>query len=224
MSTVPNPAGIFDRAVDEGQRRLEQSLLELAATSFIAGVTIVFGIVALGVVDRLVEPQFGTAAHVADALTFGVGMVFLVVGRAELCNENVFDPVAAAVARDGTWLPVPPGRLWAVTLGCNLLGGFLFAVVFAVEGVLPPESTHALSRTAEGIVNRPPKGIFASAIVGGAFVSLLSVSRSRPRAPSSAVSGWSRSRTSLRCGARRGTTADRRDGPRSSDRRTSDGD
>lgn len=104
MSTGPNPAGIFDHAVDEGQRRLEQSLLELAATSFIAGVTIVFGIVALGVVDGLVEPQFGTAAHVADALTFGVGMVFPVVGRTELCNEIVFDPVAAAVARDGTWL------------------------------------------------------------------------------------------------------------------------
>ncbi|RZH68081.1 formate/nitrite transporter family protein [Natrinema altunense] len=174
MSTVPDPAGIFDRAVDEGQRRLEQSLLELAATSFIAGFTIVFGIVALGVVDGLVEPQFGEAAHVAGALTFGVGMVFLVVGRAELFNENFFDPVAAAAARDGTWLLVPIGRLWAVTLVFNLLGGFLFAVVFAVEGVLPPESAHALSRTAEGIVNRPPRGIFASAIVGGALVSLLS--------------------------------------------------
>ncbi|QCC57430.1 formate/nitrite transporter family protein [Natrinema thermotolerans] len=174
MSVAPDPAEIFDRAVDEGQRRLEQSLLELAATSFIAGFTIVFGIVALGVVDGLVEPQFGEAAHVAGALTFGVGMVFLVVGRTELFNENFFDPVAAAAARDGTWLLVPIGRLWAVTLVFNLVGGFLFAVVFAVDGVLPPESAHALSGTAEGIVNRPARGIFASAIVGGALVSLLS--------------------------------------------------
>lgn len=41
--SVPSPAEIFDRAAEEGERRLDQSRLELAATSFIAGFTIVFG-------------------------------------------------------------------------------------------------------------------------------------------------------------------------------------
>jgi formate/nitrite transporter FocA (FNT family) len=174
VSVAPDPTEIFDRAVEEGQRRLDQSLLELASTSFIAGFTIVFGIAALGVVDGLVALRFGEVAHVAGALTFGIGVVFLVVGRTELFNENFFDPVAAAADRDGPWPLGSIGRLWAVTFVFNLVGGFLFALVFAVEGTLPPEAAHALSRTAEGIVTRPARGMFASAIVGGALVSMLS--------------------------------------------------
>ena len=38
---APDPAEIFHRAVEEGERRLDQSLLELVSTSFIAGFTIV---------------------------------------------------------------------------------------------------------------------------------------------------------------------------------------
>lgn len=174
MPVAPDPAEIFDRAVEEGDRRLDQSLLELASTSFIAGFTIVFGIAALGVVDALVEPQFGDVAHIAGALAFGVGVVFLVVGRTELFNENFFDPAAKAVDQSGSWLLAPLIRLWVVTLVFNLVGGFLFALVFAVDGVLPTGTAHALGRTAEEIVHRPTKAVFASAIVGGALVSLLS--------------------------------------------------
>ncbi|APW99052.1 transport [Halobiforma lacisalsi AJ5] len=174
MPIAPDPDEIFDRAVEEGERRLDQSFLELTATSFIAGFTIVFGIATLGVVDALVEPQFGEVAHIAGALTFATGVVFLVVGRTELFNENFFDPAAKAVAQDGSWLLGPLLRLWALTLVVNLVGGFLFALVFAVEGVLPSGSAHALARTAEEIVHRPTRGMFASAIVGGALVSLLS--------------------------------------------------
>ncbi|MDS0477440.1 formate/nitrite transporter family protein [Natrinema sp. 1APR25-10V2] len=174
MSGAPVPEEIFNRAVEEGERRLEQSLLELVSTSFIAGFTIVFGIAALGVVDALVEPRFGAVAHIAGALAFGVGVVFLVVGRTELFNENFFDPAAKVVDRDGSWLLWPLVRLWTVTLVFNLVGGFLFALVFAVDGVLPAGSAHALGRSAEEIVHRPMTAVFASAIVGGALVSLLS--------------------------------------------------
>lgn len=174
MSTAPDPAEIFDRAVTEGERRLNQSLLEATATSFIAGFTIVFGIATLGVVDALVEPRFGDIAHIAGALTFAVGVVFLVVGRSELFNENFFDPTAKAVDTEDSWLLGSLVRLWAITLIGNLVGGFLFALVFAVDGVLLSGTEHALSRTAEEIIHRPMGGIFASAIIGGALVSFLS--------------------------------------------------
>ncbi|WP_265111569.1 formate/nitrite transporter family protein [Halosolutus halophilus] len=174
MPVAPDPAEIFDRTVDEGERRLNQSLLELAATSFIAGFTIVFGIAALGAVDAMVEPQFGDVAHIAAALTFGIGVVFLVVGRTELFNENFVAPAAKAVDQSGSWMLSSLVRLWTVTLVFNLVGGFLFALVFAVDGVLPSGSAHALGETAEVIVNRPMRAMFGSAIVGGALVSLLS--------------------------------------------------
>lgn len=173
MPPAPTPAEIFDRAVEEGERRLDQSLLELVSTSFIAGFTIVFGLVALGIVEAIVEPAFGEIAKLAGALAFGVGLVFLVVGRTELFNENFSDPAAAAIDQSGSWLLAPLLRLWALTLVFNLLGGGVFALVFAVEGALPPGTTEVLVSVAEEVAHRETTASFARAIAGGALVSLL---------------------------------------------------
>lgn len=174
MSSAPSPAEVFDRAVEEGERRLDQSLLELVSTSFIAGFTIVFGIVALGIVAAIVEPQFGEIAKLAGALAFGIGLIFLVVGRVELFNENFFDPAAAAVDRSGSWAVAPLLRLWVVTLVFNLVGGGLFALVFSVEGALPAGTPETLVAVAEKSAHREVTASFARAIAGGALVSLLS--------------------------------------------------
>lgn len=149
-------------------------MLELVSTSFIAGFTIVFGVVALGIVEALVEPHFGEIARIGGALAFGFGVVFLVIGRTELFNENFFDPGAAAVAEDGSWLLSPLLRLWVVTLVFNLAGGFLITLVFAVPGALPPGTHEALSSFAEHSASRSSVAWFASGIAGGALVSMLS--------------------------------------------------
>jgi len=174
MSSAPSPDEIFDRAVQEGERRLDQSLLELVSTSFIAGFTIVFGIVALGIVEGIVEPRFGAVARIAGALAFGLGLVFLVVGRVELFNENFFDPTAAAIERSGSRPLVALFRLWLVTLAGNLLGAGLFALVFSIEGVLPPAATTALAGFAEESAGHGNGAWFGRAVAGGALVSLLS--------------------------------------------------
>lgn len=174
MPVAPPPAEIFERATAEGDRRLNQSTLELVSTSFIAGFTIVFGIAALGIVHALVEPQFGAVAKIAGSLTFGIGLVFLVIGRAELFNENFFDPAAKAVDQSGSWMLSALFRLWIVTIVFNLTGGVLFALVFAIEGVLPQGTAEALSTIAEELARRGAIAGFASAVIGGALVALLS--------------------------------------------------
>jgi len=174
MSAAPDPSEIFDRGASEGRRRLDQSLLELTLTSFIAGFTIVFGIAALGVTRGFLEPAGEGVATVAGSLAFGVGLVFLIVSRVELFNENFFDPVAAAVEREGSWLLWPLARLWSLTFAFNLVGGALFALLFGVEGVLPPEAHPVLVTVAEHSAGRGFTAAFANAIVGGALVSMLS--------------------------------------------------
>ncbi|WP_209452155.1 formate/nitrite transporter family protein [Halosimplex halophilum] len=173
MSKQLTPGEIFDRAVEEGDRRLDQSALELVSTSFIAGFTVLFGIVALGIVEGLVEPAVGHAAKVAGALAFAPGLVFLVAGQTELFNENFSDPAAAAVERGVAALPSLL-RLWALTFVFNLLGGGLLALVFAVEGAIPPAGADALQRFAEETAHRPAHTWFTRGVAGGALVSLLS--------------------------------------------------
>ncbi|MBW3640280.1 MAG: formate/nitrite transporter family protein [Actinobacteria bacterium] len=176
MTTVaPSPEEIYDRSEQEGRRRLNLSLLDQVATGFIAGVTIVFGIVALGVVQALVEPEFGPElAKLGGALAFGIGLVFLIVGRAELFSENFFGPVAAAIdARTGgTWIRL--GRLWGVILVLNLVGGAVLLAVLLVDGALPEESRSALVKVAEEIVAKEWSATLARAVLAGALITLLS--------------------------------------------------
>ncbi|WP_136717273.1 formate/nitrite transporter family protein [Halorientalis salina] len=174
MAVAPDPSEVYERSAEEGKRRLDQSLLELVATSFIAGFTIVFGIAALGIVEAAFEPRFENLSGVAGALAFGSGVVFLVVGRAELFTENFFDPVAAAIENPDSWLVPQLLRLWSVTFVLNLVGGGILVFVISVEGTLPQGGEHALEQFAVETVEREPMTGFAKAVTGGALVTLLS--------------------------------------------------
>lgn len=89
MAVAPAAQEIYQRAEEEGRSRLFMAPLDQVATSFIAGVTIVFGIVALGVLEALVAPDLGPGVgQVVGALGFGIGLVFLVVGRTMRCPND----------------------------------------------------------------------------------------------------------------------------------------
>lgn len=150
-------------------------LLEQVATGFIAGVTIVFGIVALGVVETLAKPALsGGLAKLAGALAFAIGLVFLVVGRTELFTENFFGPVAAAVDGDGPGRWARLLRLWATILVLNLIGGAVLIAILTVNGALPAGTSDTLSGIAEEIAAKSWTATLARAILAGALITLLS--------------------------------------------------
>jgi formate/nitrite transporter FocA (FNT family) len=175
MAVAPSPQEVYDRAEEEGRRRLGLSTGDQVATGFIAGVTIVFGIVALGVVSSLAEPELGRdLAKLFGALAFGIGLVFLVVGRSELFTENFFDPVAAAIDERGKRAWVQLGRLWVITLVLNLVGGAVLVAVLTVEGALPDAAASALVHVAEEIAAKHWPATLARAVLAGALITLLS--------------------------------------------------
>lgn len=175
MTVAPSPQEIYQRAEAEGERRLSMPLIEKVSTAFIAGVTVVFGIVALGVGEALVEPQLGReVGRLAGALGFGIGLVFLVVGRTELFSENLFDPVAVAVRRKGGGVWRRLLWLWSSVLVLNMVGGAVLLAVMLVEGALPEHSGEVLDRVAEEIAAKTPVATFARAVLAGALVTLLS--------------------------------------------------
>lgn len=173
MAVAPTPQEIYQRAEEEGRRRLFMSSVDQVATSFIAGVTIVFGIVALGVLEALVAPDLGPGVgRVVGALGFGIGLVFLVVGRTELFSENFFDPVATAIQSKGLWGRL--GRLWVMTLVLNLVGGAVLVAVLTVEGALPGDSATVLVRVAEEVTGKSWAATLARAVLAGGLITLLS--------------------------------------------------
>ncbi|TLM84712.1 formate/nitrite transporter family protein [Pseudarthrobacter sp. NamE5] len=173
--TEPAPTEIYTRATSEGERRLSMPPLEQVSTGFIAGVTIVFGIIALAVSQHLVEPALGTGlGKLAGALAFGIGLVFLITGRSELFTENFFGPVAAAIERRQGFAWVRLVRLWAIILVLNLLGGAVMTAVFVVEGALPSGAHEVLTKVAEEINGKSGLATFMRAIAAGTLLTLLS--------------------------------------------------
>lgn len=110
----------------------------------------------------LIEPAIINDGHLRYVI------LRLFIGRAELFTEDFFDPVAKAADQSGSWTVFALRRLWVVTFVDNRVGGILFALVFAVDGVLPTGAAVALSTVAEDLARRGAMLGFASAIVGGA--------------------------------------------------------
>ena len=175
MKAAPDPDRIYERALREGRRRIGMSTLQQVATGFIAGVTIIFGIVALGVTRSLLEPDLGPgAAEVGGALAFGLGLVFLVVGRSELFTENFFDPVAVAIEERNrrTWVRLL--GLWVTILALNLVGGAVLVAVLTIEGALSEGTNAALVSVADEIVSKEWSATLARAVLAGTLITLLS--------------------------------------------------
>jgi formate/nitrite transporter FocA (FNT family) len=108
-------------------------------------------------------------AHALASAAFGIGFVFIVIGRSELFTENFLVPVTTVAARCGTgWQLV---RLWVVSLVTNLVGGFVMAALTVVA--LPdvqPTAVRVGSHYAQlGVSWRS----FCLALLAGAVITLM---------------------------------------------------
>jgi formate/nitrite transporter FocA (FNT family) len=91
-------------------------------------------------------------AHLAGSLVFGVGFVFLIVGRGELFTENFLIPVGSVIAGRATKPSVL--RLWTVTFVANYVGIALAALVLTRPGVLDAETLAATGPVADTLAGR----------------------------------------------------------------------
>jgi formate-nitrite transporter family protein len=166
-----DPAEIWEDSLDEGERRLARHWTGLAATGFAGGVDVFFSVLVLAVVSgALHEVLPEQTAHVIASLTFGVGFVFITLGRAELFTENFLVPVGSVWARRaglGALL-----RMWVLTLVFNFAGLALLAGIFAVSGVVKPQTLDAAGTMADTLAQRSTLAAFLSAIAAGTIMTL----------------------------------------------------
>ena len=171
--TAREPEQIYERTREEGRRRLSRPVLELAATAAVGGFDVAFGVAALALAGAAISERFGPGpGDVAGAAAFGIGFVFVVVGRSELFTENFLVPITGMDHRDrGSWLKL--GELWAVSLVLNVLGGLVLAVILSSHGVLRDGAGDHLERLAEHIVDYGLLTGLLSAFVAGALMTLM---------------------------------------------------
>jgi formate/nitrite transporter FocA (FNT family) len=169
---APQPDEIYKRTRKEGRRRLSRPILELAATAVVGGFDVAFGVAALVLAESAFGESTGAGvARVAGAIAFGVGFVFVVVGRSELFTENFLVPITALERSRASWLKL--GELWIVTLVLNIAAGALLAIVLTSDGVLRAGSAESATRVAEHLAGYGAWTGFLSAILAGALMTLM---------------------------------------------------
>ena len=173
MTEIPQPEDIYRRTKEEGARRLDRPLLEMMSTALAAGFDIAAGIVALGILDAALLSKAGAGpAHVVASLGFGIGFVFLVVGRGELFTENFLVPIAGLDHRRGSsWLGL--AKLWTTSPLFNVLGGLVIILILSTHRVLPNGTARSLARNADAIHSHGTLTLFVSAIFAGALITAM---------------------------------------------------
>ena len=167
------PEEIFEETRKEGRRRLSRPLLETATTALIGGFDVAIGITAYVLTYAQVAPRFGEdVAHLAGALAFGIGFVFVVVGRSELFTENFLVPVAGLDRNSGRSY-AKLGEIWVAALALNVVGGAVMAIILTSHDVLRPGSGAAASSLAEHVGGLSPLASFLSALVAGSLMTVM---------------------------------------------------
>lgn len=155
----------FDESTQEGVSRLRRTWPALLATGVVGGFDLGAGVLALLLVRHT------TGSELLGALAFTIGFIALVLAKSELFTENFMVPIAAVVARSGTWQQV--ARLWSGTAVMNLVGGWviMWLIVSAAPGLAASDTLQMLGGhfTRIGLTWET----FSSAILAGAIMTLM---------------------------------------------------
>jgi formate-nitrite transporter family protein len=173
LSGIPQPEDIYRLTKIEGERRLGRPLLEMISTALAAGFDIVAGVVALALVTTELASWMGESpAHVFGSLAFGIGFVFLVVGRGELFTENFLVPIAGLDHRRGSsWADL--AKLWITSPLFNIVGGLVVILLLSVHEVLPSGTAKTFAESADRLHAHGTLSLFVSAIFAGALITAM---------------------------------------------------
>jgi formate-nitrite transporter family protein len=173
VTGAPEPEEIYERTKEEGARRLERPILEEISTALAAGFDIVAGILALALVQSQLEHLTGRhAAHVFGSLAFGIGFVFLVVGRGELFTENFLVPIAGLDHRSAaSWRNL--AKLWLTSPLFNVLGGLAIILLVSVHSVIPYGTGATMVQLAGTVHANGVLALFLSAVFAGALITAM---------------------------------------------------
>jgi formate-nitrite transporter family protein len=181
-----SPEEIWETSLDEGERRLSRHWTGLAATGFAGGVDVFFSILMLAVLSGALHQVLPEqTAHAIASTSFGIGFVFITLGRAELFTENFLVPVGAVWARRARMVVLV--RMWLLTMMANFAGLALLAAIFAVTGVVKPETLEAAGTMADTLAERSTVAAFMSAIAAGTIMTLFTWVVSAAESPSARV-------------------------------------
>lgn len=137
----------------EGQAELERPVSAQMWSGLAAGLSMGFSFTAQALLKT--DVGNGPGLHAVASLGYAIGFVIVVLGRQQLFTESTLSAALPALTRRGMASKLATLRLWAAVLTANIVGTWLFALALVRGGVLPPETTPALSSLAHETMSHP---------------------------------------------------------------------
>jgi formate/nitrite transporter FocA (FNT family) len=164
----PSGAIVYEAVKKEGVEELGRRTAALGWSGLAAGLSMGFSFAAEGLLRHALPD--GVWVPLVAKLGYSVGFLIVVLGRQQLFTENTLTVILPLLRRRDSLTLKHVLRLWAIVLGANLVGAWLFATVAArttmfdpdVRGVFDAIAQEAMAPGAATVMLR---GIFAGWLI-----------------------------------------------------------
>lgn len=169
------PQRVVDRASDLGRERLDRSAGDVLITGVIGGVEVSLGGLAAMLVlgaSLSAAPSLQLYGGLALAgLVFPIGFLFVILGGSELFTENFLIPVVSVINRERS--PGSLAQLWALSWVGNMLGCIAMALLLSIPHAIGDPIRSGYDAYATYKLAVPPLGVFASSLLAGLVMTVL---------------------------------------------------
>jgi len=128
---------IYEIIRREGEEEMSRPAFSLAISGLAAGIAIGFSVVSEAILHTYLPDA--PWRHLVESLGYTVGFLIIILARLQLFTENTITPVLPVLINPSAASALRTARLWGIVLAANVVGCFLFALLLATPGVIPPE-------------------------------------------------------------------------------------
>jgi len=173
-SKQPEGEDILDIEIRRGLSELQRPTTGLSLSALSAGLDIGFGplLMAVLLTTAGVAGAGELTTELLLAVAYGVGFIFVVLGRSELFTEHTTLAVLPVI--DGKATVARLVRLWGIVYVANLFGALAFAgLIVTVGPSVDVVSQSALVELARIYTDQPSVGLLGGGVLAGWLMGLL---------------------------------------------------
>lgn len=169
--TAIGAAVVYEAIRIEGEDELRRPAQALAWSGLAAGLSMGFSFLAEGLLTADLPDK--PWAHLITKLGYSVGFLIVVLGRQQLFTENTLTVILPVLAHRSGKVLQRVLKLWAIVLGTNLLGTYLFALSVAHMSIFPTAVRQSLTEIGAAHLQNGFGGVFVGAIFAGWLIALM---------------------------------------------------
>ncbi len=169
--TAPPGEVVYEAIYAEGEHELKRNSLELGLSGLAAGLSMGFSMVAAALIEIHLPAARWTP--LLTQLGYSLGFVIVILGRQQLFTKNTLTVILPLLREKKLAILGNVARLWAIVLGANLVGAFLFAWLAGNSNVFSPEARSAFAKMGQAAIAPDFWTLVLRGILAGWLIALM---------------------------------------------------